>query len=604
MMFDPDGCGPPSARTTIAVLLGAGEYPQKPSWSNPVLGESARALREYVLSPTGLALPPEHVLDLFDSPAGQVEQLFQIKSFLDGAGDGARDLLLYYIGHGGFDNDDYYLGIHGTQSDHEFITTIESDKLARTIRRGFRDRRIYVILDACFSASAVADWQSDELQAAIRKLARPLPRHGTAFLAAASKYDLARAPRTERFTVFTGAVLEVLTRGLERCAAEISMYELYEAVRAIMERPGSGAAGRPELYVPNQRDGDVSRVGIFPNAAGAGQLDGSAGFVDSGRVTTPLVSSLAGADTGWFEPEDTTEVVVGCHVLGAWDLDATTSRRSVREQGMEEYPAPSWGVPHGAPGDAASRAPAPLSELSRRVMNPMIVAATFVACAMTLIVVQMVWIRNMSSVPSMGDGNGSDVVQAIRPDLTAAGAVRSTGSALQTETNAFTRIVPRRDRDPLPGVTRPPAIPDAPCTDSQLPEREPWTPKEIAKATALRKEVADLERDCKYADPFFMDPGRRAEKLYCAARNAYLEGRSDALALARKAVAEGGRFKPYAMLIVGYSLFRLRIFLEAKSVYLAVYRSSPGAIAASAKLEVQNCNRRLRLWEDDGIPCL
>jgi formylglycine-generating enzyme required for sulfatase activity len=258
---------PPAAETTIAVLLGASEYPQKPAWSNPVLGTSARAFRDYVLSPTGFALMPGQVLDLFDAPAGPADQLFQIKAFLKTAGGRARDLVVYYVGHGGFDNDEYYLGIRTTQHDHEFITTIESRKLARIIRDGFGRKRVYVILDSCFAASAARDWQGDEIDAAVRKMSQPLPRQGTAFLAAASKYDVTRAPRAERYTVFTGAVLEALTRGVDRAQPRISLYELYEEVRDRLQRRETDEEAQPELHIPSQRDGDVSRLQLFPNAA-------------------------------------------------------------------------------------------------------------------------------------------------------------------------------------------------------------------------------------------------------------------------------------------------------------------------------------------------
>jgi formylglycine-generating enzyme required for sulfatase activity len=258
---------PPAAETTIAVLLGASEYPQKPAWSNPVLGTSARAFRDYLLSPTGFALMPHQVLDLFEAAAGPADQLFQIKEFLRTAGARARDLIVYYVGHGGFDNDDYYLGIRNTQRDHEFITTIESRKLARIIRDGFGRKRVYVILDSCFAASAARDWQGDEIDAAVRKMSQPLPRQGTAFLAAASKYDVTRAPRAERYTVFTGAVLEALALGVERAQPRISLYELYEEVRDRLQRRTGDEEARPELHSPSQRDGDVSRLQLFPNAA-------------------------------------------------------------------------------------------------------------------------------------------------------------------------------------------------------------------------------------------------------------------------------------------------------------------------------------------------
>ncbi len=257
----------PAAETTIAVLLGASEYPRKPAWSNPVLGATARAFRDYVLAPTGCALVPGQVLDLFDHEMGPADQLFQIKEFLRTTGKQARDLILYYVGHGGFDSDEYHLGIRSTQRDHEFITTMESRKLARIIREGFGPKRVYVILDACFAGSAARDWQGGEIELAVRRLAQPLPRQGTAFLAAASKDDVTRAPRAKHHTVFTGAILEALARGVDRAQPRISMYELYEQVRDLLQRRETDEEARPELHVPSQREGDVSRLGLFPNAA-------------------------------------------------------------------------------------------------------------------------------------------------------------------------------------------------------------------------------------------------------------------------------------------------------------------------------------------------
>jgi len=258
---------PPDAATTIAVLLGASEYPRKSVWSNPVLCSSAHAFRDYIQSEMGFALPPGQVLDLFDSELDPTSQLIHVGDFLAARTRTATDLVLYYVGHGGFHHDDYHLGIRCTQADREFITTLESRKLAQVIRREFGRKRVYVILDSCFSASAASDWQGSEIEAAVRKMAQPLPGHGTAFLAAASKYDVTRAPRDERYTRFTGAILEALTHGIDSAQPKISLYELYEEVRSILRRREIDDAGRPELHLPNQAEGDVSRLQLFPNVA-------------------------------------------------------------------------------------------------------------------------------------------------------------------------------------------------------------------------------------------------------------------------------------------------------------------------------------------------
>jgi DNA-binding CsgD family transcriptional regulator len=254
----------------VSILVGASDYPHKSDWSNPVLGTSAQALREYVLSPAGLALTPGRFLDLFDDDASPFDQLLRIADFL-AAANTARDLLLYYIGHGGFHGeDDYHLGVRRTQRDREFFTTIESKKLARIIRNEFHRKRVYVFFDSCFAASAASDWQGDEIAVAVRKMSEQLPSHGTAFLAAASKYDVTRAPRTAHSTVFTGAILAALARGVDRAQPRLSVYELYEEVRDILQRrPGQGAHSEsmPEIHAPSQGAGDVSLLPLFPNAA-------------------------------------------------------------------------------------------------------------------------------------------------------------------------------------------------------------------------------------------------------------------------------------------------------------------------------------------------
>ncbi len=258
---------PPTTETTLAVVLGAGAYPLKPAWSNPVLGASARAVRDYLLSPDGFAMPAAHVLDLFDASGGPQEQLSRITAFLRAAPAGARDLILYYVGHGCFDQDDYCLGIRATERGQEFISTIESRKLARIIREGFARKRVYVVLDSCFAASAASDWMGDEIDLAVKKMSQPLPKQGTAFLAAASKYDVTRAPRAHQFTVFTGAVLGALADGVDRSQPGISLVELYDEVWERLQRGVSDEDGRPELHVPSRRDGDVSRLALFPNPA-------------------------------------------------------------------------------------------------------------------------------------------------------------------------------------------------------------------------------------------------------------------------------------------------------------------------------------------------
>jgi hypothetical protein len=277
-----DGADPaPSSSTTLVVLLGASRYPRMATWDNPVLGTSAADVRAYAAS--GMALPPAQVLDLFDDPAPAPAQCAKIEAFLAGH-PGARDLIVYYIGHGAFDEEEYYLGLADTAEHRIFMTALESRKLARVIRECFGRRRVYVILDACFAASAVADWQGGALDAAVRRMAAPLPRRGTAFLAASSKDRVALAPRSQRHTVFTGALLGALGRGVPARGERVSLQDLFEAIRDLIDEQALGR-GRPELHAPRQDEGDVSRLPLFPNAAWrAAALDARVASPDPGAA--------------------------------------------------------------------------------------------------------------------------------------------------------------------------------------------------------------------------------------------------------------------------------------------------------------------------------
>ncbi|MEO7734154.1 MAG: caspase family protein [Kofleriaceae bacterium] len=282
----------PLSESIVAILLGAGEYPRKPIWSNPVLSKTARAFSEYIRSSTGFGLARNQILDLFDDGSNAIRQLTLIEEFLIASGSAAQDLIVYYVGHGSFIDREYCLAISDTCRDREFITTIESAKLARAIRRSFSRKRVYIIIDACFSASAVNDWQGGEIEAAIRKAAQQLPTQGTAFLAATSKDDVACAGRDQRYTRFTGAILEVLARGVDNAHPKLSMFELYEEVRTCLRNRPAHEGGQPEIHDPSQPDGNLSLAPLFPNIAHPATIEAARSRRDRGPMSNNIASYI------------------------------------------------------------------------------------------------------------------------------------------------------------------------------------------------------------------------------------------------------------------------------------------------------------------------
>jgi hypothetical protein len=69
--------------TTVAILLGASAWPKSTDTlpASLAFSNSARDFKSYLLSSDGLALPPSHLLDLFDSEAVPSELLDNISVF-------------------------------------------------------------------------------------------------------------------------------------------------------------------------------------------------------------------------------------------------------------------------------------------------------------------------------------------------------------------------------------------------------------------------------------------------------------------------------------------------------------------------------------------
>ena len=259
----------PDPAVTLAVLIGASEFPYCATVSsNSAFRTSAIAMAKYLCAPMpqGFGLPPGNVLSLFDSRELPDEQLLKLGQFL-ASNPRATDLIIYYVGHGGFAADhEYYLALHRTQTKREYATVLEMRKLAACIRANFRNHRTYVLLDCCFAGEAVKHFQgSTTIEIAHRQFLRAFASSGTALLAAASKDSVALAPPGEDYTRFTGCLLSILDEGIERAGPRLTLAELGEQLVSVMETRYGHEAIRPEVHSPRQDQGNLAQVPLFPN---------------------------------------------------------------------------------------------------------------------------------------------------------------------------------------------------------------------------------------------------------------------------------------------------------------------------------------------------
>lgn len=254
----------------IAIVLGASSWPNSDSLAGPEsLRNSATAFVDYLHSPEGLYLRQEEVLSLFDSEDAPSKLIEQIISFLQGhkPRGGTTSLIMYYVGHGFFVHNDYYLAIKHTNAEFSAASSLHVRDLADAILKNTFSLRRFVILDCCFAAAAYKEFQSAPLQAAVQKLQSEMPPEGTALLCASGARDFGRAPKGEVYTMFSGALLRVLKFGNMAAGPELSLADVGDLTAALINDKYPDTAVRPEVHSPEKRKGDVALIPLFPNQA-------------------------------------------------------------------------------------------------------------------------------------------------------------------------------------------------------------------------------------------------------------------------------------------------------------------------------------------------
>src|SRR5689334_21911456 len=171
---------PPSSPTTLAVLLGSGEWPLSSDHfaSSPAFPNAANRLKRYLLDPSGFNLPTENLVDLFNCDLSPDEIDLQISTFIDTRTEelrvdasAPRDILVYYIGHGDFfgSSSEYHLAIKRTRVSNLRASGVSVESLAHTLKEKARFLRRIVILDCCFAGSAFRNFQAAPGTVAVRK---------------------------------------------------------------------------------------------------------------------------------------------------------------------------------------------------------------------------------------------------------------------------------------------------------------------------------------------------------------------------------------------------------------------------------------------------
>jgi hypothetical protein len=273
-----------STRKALAIILGASEWPLYPAFeTSPAFQNSANFFRDYILREDGLGIPVENLLYLFDDEGQPAIIIEKIGAFLhEKTVDMPHDVFLYYVGHGGYLEKQYFLALRCTNQGNRDLTVLPVKYIARKIYEETPDKRHIIIIDACYASGAVKDFIYQDAATALSdirdQIREILPEtdieKGTAIFCAAGPKAKAKAPWESEYTMFSGALQRVLSTGNPRMSEYLSLEEVAALVEKDILNTFRGEAVRPELHTPKQDTGDIRGLRLFPNAARLKELEG------------------------------------------------------------------------------------------------------------------------------------------------------------------------------------------------------------------------------------------------------------------------------------------------------------------------------------------
>ena len=272
----------PSSQTTLLILLGASAWPFSPEFQNSeAFANAAQSIKAYFLHPGPFRLPPENLLDLFDSNHSPDELDVEMRRFLEqrmaamkASAQAARDILVYYVGHGGFvgRDADFYLAIRRTRMDNPRPSGVQMISLAETLMEKVRHLRRIIILDCCFAAAAFSAFQSEPAQVALEKTrdafavkgkGTGFPGKGTVLLCSSNHTSPSLLLPDGSSTMFTKALVDTLMQGATPQHEYLSLREVVGLAAQVLM--GIRNAPRPIVHSPDQSEGDIADIPFFPN---------------------------------------------------------------------------------------------------------------------------------------------------------------------------------------------------------------------------------------------------------------------------------------------------------------------------------------------------
>jgi hypothetical protein len=255
----------PAKGKILSVLLGASRFEGLPGIeSDQVCAAFLQSKQDFAAYVAGIS---SQILDKFDSDDLPNKLCIDVGRFLKSA-NSPTDLIVYYVGHGGFfldaaENSEYFLALRATTDAEKYATGLRVNDLAQAINKNAANLRAIIILDCCYAAKAVRYFEGGD---PVANPSSGIPFGLTVFAASPSRQE-AVVPVGAKRTMFSGCLLDVLDNGIPEKGPLLTLEEVADQVRLLIAQRYPADGVRPEVHSPRQRFGDVASLPFFPNPA-------------------------------------------------------------------------------------------------------------------------------------------------------------------------------------------------------------------------------------------------------------------------------------------------------------------------------------------------
>lgn len=216
----------PDPRGSRAVLIGTSSYDSPDLKPLLAVRNNLEVLSELLTADSGAFLPGRcTVVQDSSDPRGVC------RTIREAAADAPDTLLVYFSGHG-IHNHDYselHLALSGTDQNDLRWTTVPFQAIREIFETAPCRNRI-LILDCCQSG-----WVLDSMMGDVGGGEEPLEIRGTYLLTSSSGDLKSFAPPTDRYTAFTGELIQLLRDGLPGGPELLPLSALFEPLAAALQ---------------------------------------------------------------------------------------------------------------------------------------------------------------------------------------------------------------------------------------------------------------------------------------------------------------------------------------------------------------------------------